>query len=79
MYTRRELERWKKSELIDKILELLEPERDEELEYILESAQYATKKDYRVYNAYKSQIENLGLDYKAHQQAVLRLCRILKI
>lgn len=84
MYTRRELESWKKSELIDKVLELtknvVDPEaRDKKLSLILSSAKYSTKGDYRVYNTYKTQIDNLGLDSKTYQDVIKELCKVLQV
>lgn len=84
IYTRRELESWKKSELIDKVLELTKNNVNSEkqmkkLDLIFESAKHATKGDYRVYNTYKAQIENLGLDAKRYQEVIIDLCRVLRV
>lgn len=84
MYTRRELESWKKSELIDKVLELTKDGVNTEklikkLDLIFDSAQHATKGDYRVYNTYKAQIDALGLDEKRYQEVIIDLCRVLRV
>ncbi len=58
-----------------------EPEAniDASISNILQQARSAVKRDYRVYNGFKSQISCLGCDYLKYEAAIRQLADILAV
>lgn len=52
---------------------------EERLKTLFKCARKEPKGDYRVYNAYSRQLNELNLNSKEHTEAIRKLCNILKV
>lgn len=52
---------------------------DDKLKNIIDAATKNKKRDYRVYEMYKRQIEALNLDCEQYEKAIIKLVDVLKV